>query len=195
MVESIFAESESTKSTQEMVGNYVLLQRELLNVEIASAITSDSIDTEDPDPCASSMVDEVFYVLKTVIESSMETCKVEVVCAVVNEVCSCLSKPVGMDHANTGAQSGNLYRVCENNLKTSIFPYKDYARDLANVAYEPPATQFAPVLDRFYKFVLMQKEQENPQAFRLEQQQNGIVKVRAAESWPHAVKWNPIGCV
>ena len=54
-VESLFAESESTKSTQEMIGNYVLLQRELLQVEVVSAIAQDSVDVEDPDPSASSL--------------------------------------------------------------------------------------------------------------------------------------------
>ena len=95
----------------------------------------------------------------------METCKVEVVCAVANEVCSVLGRPVGGGGGGdaggaaaggvaAGANQGNLHRVCENNLKTAIFPYKDFVREFANVA-AGGASECEPVLKPFFAALLL----------------------------------------
>ena len=77
---SIVGEAEATKAAQDLVSSYVLLTKELLQIEIKQAIEGDEVDVDDEDPGVSSMVDDCFFVLKASIEASMETYYLPIFC-------------------------------------------------------------------------------------------------------------------
>ena len=121
---SILPETDATKAAQDMINHYVALQRDLLGAEVKSAIDADVVDVDDPEPGPTSLVDELFFVFKTAIESSLETCNLLAVCCIINEVGMFLSK----DYQGRG-----VYNVVQNNLRESLPAYRAFAASAKNV--------------------------------------------------------------
>ncbi|CAD7938681.1 unnamed protein product [Amoebophrya sp. A120] len=157
---SIVGEAEATKAAQDLVAHYVLLQKELLLTEIQTAVESDEIDTEDTDPGPSSLVDDVFFVLKTSIESSMETCNLVAVCCLINEVGATLSK------------EGPVYQSIEKSVREALPPYRAFVSDLKHLT-DGNENDEEHALAKFYEHLLQQGGE-------------GKKTVTSSDSWPHA---------
>ncbi|CAD7962206.1 unnamed protein product [Amoebophrya sp. A25] len=203
IVHSIVGEAEATRAAQDLVSHYVLLQSALLQVEVQTALDLDEVDVEDPDPGPSSLVDNVFFVLKTTVEASMETCNLVAVCCIINEVGHVLAK------------DSLVYQRVQENLRESLPAYRAFVSDARHVR-DPPDEGEKHALDTLYRHLIAQKGASGgaiAAVSMLEQvagattggggdaspdKQGGANKsnntLTSADSWPHASN-NAYKCV
>lgn len=77
-------ECELNHLVQELGGVYVMLEQFYLNESSKKAILMDQIDTETSGYPVSSMLDDIFFIVKKCINRAISTKSVEVFCAVIN---------------------------------------------------------------------------------------------------------------
>lgn len=162
ILQRIISEADATKAAQDMISHYVLLQKELILIELETAITGDVVDIEDPDPAPSSLVDEVFFVVKTGIENSLQTCSILAVCSLVNHVAHFLCK-----------EGGIVYERLYSDLVTALPAYRAFVQNPRNLQIQGSTNEPLHGLHKLYLDLL---------------EQGGAKKknVQARDSWPHA---------
>ncbi|CAD6994603.1 unnamed protein product [Ceratitis capitata] len=84
---SLLNNSGLSRQMQELLSNYLLLERHFMEESVNKAIT---LDTFEVGQQCSSMVDDVFYILRKCIRRSLTTQSVNGLCAVINNTASCL---------------------------------------------------------------------------------------------------------
>ncbi|XP_054746636.1 conserved oligomeric Golgi complex subunit 4 [Anastrepha obliqua] len=84
---SLFNNSDLSRQMQELLSTYLLLERHFMEESVHKAI---SLDTFEIGQQCSSMVDDVFYILRKCIRRSLTTQSVNGLCAVINNAASCL---------------------------------------------------------------------------------------------------------
>ncbi|XP_043275819.1 conserved oligomeric Golgi complex subunit 4 [Venturia canescens] len=85
--ETLIKNSELSRGMQELLGAYLALERYFLEESVNKAVGMDTLDQEQQ---TSSMVDDVFYIVKKCIRRSISSWSVDGVCAVVNMACGIL---------------------------------------------------------------------------------------------------------
>lgn len=81
----IFLECELNHLIQEVGGIYVMLEQFYLNESSKKAILMDQIDTDPSSPCLiSSMLDDIFFLIKKCTKRAISTKSNEVFCAIIN---------------------------------------------------------------------------------------------------------------
>lgn len=74
---------------QELLGTYLLFERYFMEESIVKAI---SLDTFEPGQTCSSIVDDVFFIVRKSIRRSIETQSIDGVCAVINNAVTSLEE-------------------------------------------------------------------------------------------------------
>ncbi|XP_022112282.2 conserved oligomeric Golgi complex subunit 4 [Pieris rapae] len=81
-VEKIIADSDMTRTAQDILSHYLTLERYYLEESVSKAL---KLSTPQPGITTSSLVDDVFFIARKVIRRAVSTGSVEGVCCVVNE--------------------------------------------------------------------------------------------------------------
>ncbi|KAJ6639692.1 Conserved oligomeric Golgi complex subunit 4 [Pseudolycoriella hygida] len=81
------SKSDLSRNMQELLGVYLLFERYFMEESVLKAI---SMDTLDPSQQCSSMVDDVFFIIRKSIRRSISTQSLDGICAVINNAASCL---------------------------------------------------------------------------------------------------------
>ncbi|XP_036324054.1 conserved oligomeric Golgi complex subunit 4 [Rhagoletis pomonella] len=84
---SLLNNSDLSRQMQELLSTYLLLERHFMEESVYKAI---ALDTFEAGQQCSSMVDDVFYILRKCIRRSLTTQSVNGLCAVINNAASCL---------------------------------------------------------------------------------------------------------
>lgn len=84
---TILNNSDLSRKMQEILSTYLLFERHFMEESVYKAII---LDTHEVGQQCSSMVDDVFYILRKCIRRSLTTQSVNGVCAVINNTASCL---------------------------------------------------------------------------------------------------------
>lgn len=79
--------SNFSRQMQELLGNYILFERYFMEESVIKAI---SLDTFEQGQQCSSMVDDVFFIIKKCIRRSIATNSLDGICAVINNAATCL---------------------------------------------------------------------------------------------------------
>lgn len=79
--------SRLSRQMQELLGTYILFERYFMEESVIKAISLDSF--EQGQQC-SSMVDDVFFIIKKCIRRSIATSSLDGICAVINNAATCL---------------------------------------------------------------------------------------------------------
>ncbi|XP_043471795.1 conserved oligomeric Golgi complex subunit 4 [Leptopilina heterotoma] len=82
--ETFVNNSELARSMQELLGAYLALERYFLEESVNKAIGMDCLDQEQQ---TSSMVDDVFFIVKKCVRRAISSWSIDGVCAVVNMAC------------------------------------------------------------------------------------------------------------
>jgi hypothetical protein len=75
--------SQLNEAAQELVGHYVTLEEHYMAANVAKAVSMEEVSAGE---LTSTMVDDVFYILKTSAERAFSICNAATACAVVNHV-------------------------------------------------------------------------------------------------------------
>nr|CAG4643799.1 EOG090X02VY [Lepidurus arcticus] len=110
-----------SRAVQELMGQYILLERYFMSETVAKAVELDSLME---DSLISSIVDDVFFIVKKCIRRAIGSSNVDSICAVINNACALLEE----DYANVfhnqlrqGLPSGYLdLTQAYNALQTSL---------------------------------------------------------------------------
>ncbi|XP_067617245.1 conserved oligomeric Golgi complex subunit 4 [Eurosta solidaginis] len=86
-LQSLLNNSDLSRQMQELLSTYILFERHFIEESIHKAI---ALDTFEGGQQCSSMVDDVFYILRKCIRRSLTTQSVNGSCAVINNASSCL---------------------------------------------------------------------------------------------------------
>nr|CAG4649171.1 EOG090X02VY [Scapholeberis mucronata]SVE93508.1 EOG090X02VY [Scapholeberis mucronata] len=93
---------------QELLGHYIMLERFFLSESVSKAIV---MDRAIENSLTSSVVDDVFFLVKKCIRRSLTTCSVDSICAVINNACTVLEEEyafVFQQQCKQGFPSGYL---------------------------------------------------------------------------------------
>ncbi|XP_026694140.2 conserved oligomeric Golgi complex subunit 4 [Ciona intestinalis] len=93
---------------QEVIGYYIIMEEYYMRESIAKAIQLDSFE---PGNLTSSMIDDVFYILKQCIKRSMMSSSIDCVCAMLNHATSVLDsefRDVLVNQVKIGFPSGGM---------------------------------------------------------------------------------------
>ena len=85
--ESIIKNSELARCMQELLGAYLALERYFMEESVNKAIGMDALDQEQQ---TSSMIDDVFFIVKKCIKRAISSGSIDGVCAVINMACGLL---------------------------------------------------------------------------------------------------------
>lgn len=119
---------------QELVSTYVCTEQSFLLQSVEKAIReTDSLDPYDPEQLTTTLVDDVFFILRESMRRAITTCDINAVCAVVNHV--------------SAAVSGELRTALLNNLAESARLYKSWVTYPKNLA--PSAADEHPLASLF----------------------------------------------
>lgn len=108
-VETIIDKCLLSRKMQEILGHYVLLERYFLEENVSKAITTDAL--QDGESHTSTMVDDIFFVVRKSIRRSCLSGSLEGVCTVINNVCRLLETeycPALKQQLRQGYPSGYL---------------------------------------------------------------------------------------
>lgn len=87
--EEIITKSDVSRQMQELLGTYLLFERYFMEESILKAI---SLDTFEVGQMCSSVVDDVFFIVRKSIRRSIETQSTDGVCAVINNAVTSLEE-------------------------------------------------------------------------------------------------------
>ncbi|XP_045510801.1 conserved oligomeric Golgi complex subunit 4 [Colias croceus] len=99
-IEKIISESDMTRTAQDILGQYLSLERFYLEESVNKAL---KLSTPQPGMTTSSLVDDVFFIARKVIRRGVSTGSVEGVCCVVNEAGAQLARAAGALRRRLGA--------------------------------------------------------------------------------------------
>uniref|UniRef100_T1J554 Conserved oligomeric Golgi complex subunit 4 n=1 Tax=Strigamia maritima TaxID=126957 RepID=T1J554_STRMM len=86
-MEKVLKDCDLSRKMQELLGQYIMLEEYFLRESVTKAVSLDSIDEGS---VISSMMDDVFFIIKKCIRRSLSSCSVDVICAVINYSCTVL---------------------------------------------------------------------------------------------------------
>merc|ERR1719383_175652 len=81
----VIEKSELCRTMQEVMGHYVLMEEYFMRISVAKAETLDSVD--DDAQLTSSMVDDVFFIIKKCLRRSLSSGSADVTGAMLNQTC------------------------------------------------------------------------------------------------------------
>lgn len=118
----ILQQSDLRRQTQELLGTYLLLERFFMEESVIKAI---ALDLHENGQLSSSMVDDVFFILRKSIRRSLTTMSVNGTCAVINNAATCLDNDFVhalKSHLQLGYPSGYIdlaqaYNAIQNSLQ------------------------------------------------------------------------------
>merc|ERR1719383_33105 len=87
----VIEKSELCRTMQEVIGHYVLMEEYFMRISVAKAEALDSID-EDLSQTTSSMVDDVFFIIKKCLRRALSSGSADVTCAMLNHVTAILDE-------------------------------------------------------------------------------------------------------
>lgn len=87
--DTIVANSNLSREMQEMLGTYLLFERYFMEQSVLKAITLDAFDDGQK---TSSVVDDVFFIIRKSIRRSIKTHSIDGICAVINNAATCLEE-------------------------------------------------------------------------------------------------------
>lgn len=87
---SILNNSKLCRSVQEQMGKYLEFERYYMEESIKKAMTMDTIEGGDDDELTSSMVDDVFFIVRKCVMRSLRSGSLDVLCAVINNAVNAL---------------------------------------------------------------------------------------------------------
>lgn len=86
-IESMISSSDISKQMQVLIGDYLLLERYYMEQSVKKAM---QMDTYEKDALVSSMIDDIFFIVKKCIRRGYSSGNIDAVCAVINNVCAVL---------------------------------------------------------------------------------------------------------
>lgn len=86
-VERMLSSSQLNRIAQDTLGDYILLEHFFMSENIAKAV---ELDTMEADQKTTSMLDDVFFIIKKCIKRSVGSNCVDGICAVINNACTLL---------------------------------------------------------------------------------------------------------
>nr|CAG4646891.1 EOG090X02VY [Megafenestra aurita]SVE92281.1 EOG090X02VY [Megafenestra aurita] len=78
-----------SRGVQELLGHYILLERYFLSESVSKAV---AMNTTMEGSLTSSIVDDVFFLVKKSIRRSLTSCSVDSICAVINNACALIEE-------------------------------------------------------------------------------------------------------
>ncbi|XKL63549.1 hypothetical protein PGB90_005913 [Kerria lacca] len=90
-MESLIIKSDLSKQMQILISDYLLLERYYMEQSIKKAITMNSFEK---DTLVSSMVDDIFFIVKKCIRRAYSSINIDAVCAIINNACTILETDV-----------------------------------------------------------------------------------------------------
>ena len=123
-VEAMLAGSGLTRAAQESLGEYIALEQHFMSENLKLAI---SLDTMEADQLTTSMLDDVFFIVKKCIGRATTTQNVDGICAVINNAVTLLESDflqVFLDTVKAGLPSTYLdtaYSVLQSTAVTAKF--------------------------------------------------------------------------
>lgn len=110
-------------SMQELLGHYIMLEAYFLKESVSKAVSMDTV--LEPTALTSSIVDDVFFLVKKSIRRSLSSCYVDSICAVINNACTLLEEDYSLEfqqQLKQGFPSGYLdlaqaYNVIQSSLQ------------------------------------------------------------------------------
>uniref|UniRef100_U5EZ33 Conserved oligomeric Golgi complex subunit 4 n=1 Tax=Corethrella appendiculata TaxID=1370023 RepID=U5EZ33_9DIPT len=88
-VDEIISKSKLNMQMQELLGTYLLFERYFMEESVLKAIAMDNLETGQQ---CSSMLDDVFFIIRKCIRRSNGTHSLDGICAVINNAASCLEQ-------------------------------------------------------------------------------------------------------
>nr|CAG4641537.1 EOG090X02VY [Eurycercus lamellatus] len=119
----LLSKSGISRAVQELLGQYIMLERYFLSESVSKAVAMDT--TLDATSLTSSIVDDVFFLVKKSIRRSLSSCSVDSICAVINNACTLLEEDYSQvfhQQCKQGFPSGYLdlaqaYNVIQSSLQ------------------------------------------------------------------------------
>ncbi|XP_032781515.2 conserved oligomeric Golgi complex subunit 4 isoform X1 [Daphnia magna] len=96
------------RAVQELLGHYIMLERYFLVESVSKAV---AMDTAVEGSLTSSIVDDVFFLVKKSIRRSLTSCSIDSICAVINNACTLLEEDYALvfqQQCKLGFPSGYL---------------------------------------------------------------------------------------
>lgn len=90
-LETLLKKSQLSTQMQELLSTYLLLERYFMEESVIKGIALDIYDAAQPSS-SSSMVDDVFFIIRKCIRRSIGTQSIDGICAVINNGASCLEQ-------------------------------------------------------------------------------------------------------
>lgn len=88
-LDDLLQKSNLSTQMQELLGKYLLFERYFMEESVIKAI---SLDLHEPGQLCSSMVDDVFFIVRKCIRRSIATQSMDGICAVINNGATCLEQ-------------------------------------------------------------------------------------------------------
>ena len=88
-LENLIKKSRMSMQMQEILGTYLLFERYFMEESVLKAISLDSLESGQH---CSSMLDDVFFIIRKCIRRSIGTQSMDGICAVINNAASCLEQ-------------------------------------------------------------------------------------------------------
>ena len=86
-VERLISQCDLSRTSQESLGDYIALEQYFMAENVALAI---SLDSSEQDQLTTSMLDDVFFIVKKCIGRAVSSQNVDCICAVLNNACTLL---------------------------------------------------------------------------------------------------------
>jgi len=102
-VEKMLASSGLTRCAQESLGEYIALEQHFMAENVKLAL---SLDSMEQDQLTTSMLDDVFFIVKKCINRATGSQNVDCICAVINNACTLLES--------------DFYRVFQDTVKAGL---------------------------------------------------------------------------
>ncbi|XP_065332863.1 conserved oligomeric Golgi complex subunit 4 [Cloeon dipterum] len=161
-MELVLQRSDLCRLMQELLGHYLLLERYYMSESVRKAMTLDTLDGEDSQ--TSSVLDDVFYILRMSIRRSSQSGSMDGTCAVINDACTLLEidfcsylhrqlkKGYSSGYLDLTAQAYNMWQssLQQGRLNTSTQSDSDSARVmfLAHLNNADASLEFIKVMIR-----------------------------------------------
>lgn len=121
-LDRLIVECELSQSMQELLGMYIMMEEYFMQESVNKAVSMDSIEQNSH---TSSMLDDVFFILKKCLRRTVSSSSVDGICAVLNNTCTLLQSNFCMvinDRLKQGFPSGMLdlsqaYNVLQSSIQ------------------------------------------------------------------------------
>lgn len=127
-----------SRQIQELLGTYILYERYFMEESVIKAISLDTFETGQQ---CSSMVDDVFFIIKKCIFRSIQTHSLDGICAVINIAATCLEGDF-LSSIKTTLKNGYSSRYMDLSLAYNAFQTSIQQGRLQNPDSENSKTNF-----------------------------------------------------